>query len=204
MFRLRPAVKKQIFARIEKHPPGWAFSAYDFIKDFHRREIDESLSYLTEDGKIRRVIRGIYDNPMYSELLNMNVAPDIDQVAHALARKFNWKLFPNGDTALNYLGLSAQIAAKDLYLTDGPSNKYYVGKQCIEFKHISQKETSLKYANTGLVIQSIKAIGEKQITQEFLDLLAQKFTKEEWAQIKTDASNSTGWVYKIIRVIGNG
>jgi len=201
---MKESIKKQILTKIIEHPPGWAFSAYDFIQEYKRREIDESFSYLTEDGKIRRVIRGIYDNPGYSELLKMKVSPDINQVVNALIRKNNWKIYPNGDTALNYLGLSTQVPAKDLYLTDGPSNKYYIGRKCIEFKHISQKESAVKYATTTLVIQSIKAIGEKQITQEFLDLLAQKFTKEEWAQIKVDASNSTGWVYKIIKEINNG
>jgi len=200
---MKNSIKNQIFKKISRQPPGWAFSAYDFIQDFIRREIDESLSYLATDGKIRRVISGIYDIPMHSEFLMMDVAPDINQVADALARKFNWKIFPNGDTALNYLGLSNQITAKNLYFTDGPNNKYHIGNQCIEFKHISQKETALVYENTGLVIHAIKAVGEKQITQEFLDKLTEKFSRDEWSKIKKDASNSTGWVYKIIREIYN-
>ena len=201
---MKKSIKKQIWVKIKEQPRGWVFSAYDFTLDFKRREIDESLSYLAADGKIKRVIRGIYYCPMYSELLKMKVGPDIDQVANALARKFKWKIYPNGDTVLNYLRLSAQIAAKDLYLTDGPSKKYFIGNRCIEFKHIPQKETALKNTNTFLVIQSIKAIGEKQITEEFLHKLAGKFSKDEWSKIKADASNSTGWVYKLIKELKNG
>ena len=37
---------------------------------------------------IRRVIRGIYDYPKFSDLLRQPLSPDIDQVAEALARKF--------------------------------------------------------------------------------------------------------------------
>lgn len=201
---MKESIKSKIFTIVKKQPQGWAFSAYDFIKDFRRREIDESLSYLTDDGEIRRVIRGIYDYPMYSELLGKKVASDINQVAYALARKFNWKIYPDGDTALNYLGLSAQVTAKSLYLSDGPSKKFSIDSRTLVFKHTTQRETALEYTNTALVIQSIKAIGEKQITEKFIDKLYKKFTSDEWYQIQTDASKATGWVYKIIKDLHNG
>lgn len=201
---MKESIKSKILTIIKKQPPGWAFSAYDFIKDFKRREIDESLSYLADDGEIRRVIRGIYDYPMYSELLKKNVAPDINQAAYALARKFNWKIYPDGDTALNYLGLSTQVTAKSLYLSDGPSKKFEIGRRTLAFKHTTQRETALEYTNTALVIQSIKAIGEKQISAKFLNKLSLKFSSDEWQQIKIDASKATGWVYEIIKDLNNG
>jgi hypothetical protein len=195
---MRQSIKSKIFAKIKKRGRGWAFSAFDFTKEFKRREIDESLSYLVEDGEIRRVIRGIYDYPLYSTLLKKDVASDINQVAYALARKFNWKIYPDGDTALNYLGLSAQIVAKSIYLTDGLSKKYMIGNRSLELKHTTQQEATLKYTNTALVIQSIKAMGEKQITKEFLANLSEKFSGDEWQKIKDDASRATGWVHEII------
>ncbi|MCL2505962.1 MAG: DUF6088 family protein [Alphaproteobacteria bacterium] len=200
---MKKSIKNQILTKIKQRKRGWAFSAFDFTQDFKRREIDESLSYLTEDGEIRRVIRGIYDYPLYSTLLKKNVASDINQVAYALARKFNWKIYPDGDTALNYLGLSTQVVAKSIYLTDGPSKKYTVGNRSLEFKHTTQREAALKHTDTALVIQSIKAIGEKQITPKFLDALAEKFSAVQWQKIQTDASKATGWVYEIIKKLAD-
>ncbi|MCL2440347.1 MAG: DUF6088 family protein, partial [Treponema sp.] len=179
-------------------------SAYDFIHDFKRREIDESLSYLAEDGEIRRVIRGIYDYPMYSDFLRKTVAADINQVAYAIARKFNWKIYPDSDTALNYLGLSTQVVAKNIYLSDGPSKKINIGNRDIIFKHTTQRESALEYLNTALVIQSIKAIGEQHVSTEFLNKLSGKFSSDEWDKIKLDASKATGWVYQIIKDINYG
>jgi len=202
--KMKLSVKSRILGKIKENQRGWAFSAYDFIYDFKRREIDESLSYLAEDGEIRRVIRGIYDYPMYSELLEKTVASDINQVAYALARKFNWKIYPDSDTALNYLGLSTQVVAKNIYLSDGPGKKFNIGNRDIIFKHTTQRETALEYLNTALVIQSIKAIGEQYISIEFLDKLSGKFSPEEWNKIKLDASKATGWVYQIIKDINNG
>jgi hypothetical protein len=34
-------------------------------------------------------MRGLYDYPKFSSLLNQPLSPDIQQVAYALARKFN-------------------------------------------------------------------------------------------------------------------
>ena len=54
--------------------------------------------------------RGSADYPRQSELLGQ-LSQDIDQAAQARARKFNWRIQPAGDTALNLLGLSTQVPA---------------------------------------------------------------------------------------------
>lgn len=172
--------KEKILLEIHRHKPGWAFSAIDFSKDFKRGELDVALSTLAEEGKIRRVFRGIYDYPMYSNILKKNVAPDTNQIAKAIARKFNWVIFPDGDTALNYLGLSTQMVAKPIYLSDGPSKIYTTEGLTIEFKHIAKKEIIANDETTALIIQAIRAVGEAQITDAFIETLAHKFTKKEW------------------------
>ncbi|VGO15746.1 hypothetical protein PDESU_04331 [Pontiella desulfatans] len=67
-----------------------------------------------------RVLRGIYGYPRFSELLQDTMGPDFDQFAHALARKSGWRVQASGNTALNLLGISTQIPAQALYLSDGP------------------------------------------------------------------------------------
>lgn len=88
---------------------GWAFSPSDFVKDFSRDQIENALSRLCREGKIRRVYRGVYDYPKFSELLQQDLSPDFDQVARAFARKFNWRIQPAGDAALNLLGLALGV-----------------------------------------------------------------------------------------------
>ena len=46
---------------IAGHGRGWAFSSVDLINKFDRQQIDNVLSDLSKDKKIRRVARGIYD-----------------------------------------------------------------------------------------------------------------------------------------------
>ena len=195
--------KEKILLEIHRHKPGWAFSATDFSKDFKRGEIDVALSTLTEEGKIRRVFRGIYDYPMYSSILKKNVAPDTDQIAKAIARRFNWVIFPDGDTALNYLGLSTQMVAKPVYLSDGPSKIYTTEGLTIEFTHIAKTEIIAADETASLIIQAIKAVGEAQISEAFIQTLSCKFTKKEWDSILTNSIRATAWIYNIIKKAAN-
>lgn len=200
---MKKTAKNLIVSRIYGRGRGWAFTPNDFIKDFKRWEIDDSLEDLTNEGRIRRIMRGLYDYPLYSEILKKNVAPDMEQTANALARKFSWRIQPTGDTALNYLNLSTQVMGNYIYLSDGPSKKYDILGQTLEFKHTNLKESTLQYKTAALVVQAIKVVGEEKITPEFLNKLATKFNNEEWQQIKKDGSKAPLWVYNLISEIAD-
>ncbi len=93
------AIDERVISRIYGHGRGWAFSQADFSDLAPRPTIDSIFHRSEHENVIRRVIRGIYDYPRYSELLEQNVAANIDQVAQALARKFAWRIQPDGATA---------------------------------------------------------------------------------------------------------
>ena len=75
----------------------------DFVAGFGEANIHRALSTLARAGTIRRVCHGVYDYPRYRDLLEPDAEPGVDQVARALARKFNWRIQPSGDAALNLL-----------------------------------------------------------------------------------------------------
>lgn len=64
--------EKTVVSRIYGHGRGWAFSAKDF-QDLG--SVDMALIRLHKAGKIRRVLRGIYDYPRQSKLLDQPMAP---------------------------------------------------------------------------------------------------------------------------------
>ena len=189
--------KDRVLSRIRGKGRGWAFSATNFTLELTRWKIDRSLADLAREGKIRRIMQGLYDYPKYSDILKKDVAPDMQKAAEAIARKHGWRIYPDGNTALNYFGLSTQVVARNVYLSDGPSKKYRIGNRDLVFKHTATKEAT-KYPETALVIQAIKAIGEKQITEVFLSALSQKYSVLQWIRIKNDAAKTTGWVYEQI------
>ena len=193
---------KEVFYFISGHGRGWAFSSNDLIHKFSRQEIDNTLSDLVAQGKIRRVARGIYDYPMYSELLEQELSPDIEQVAHAYARKFNWLIEASGDTALNILGLSTQVVANYIYLSNGSSKKYEIlGNIVIQFKKSALKNIGFKYKESSLLVQALKTLGKENITEELIAKIKKQIDAKMYEKILKDTTTATDWIYEIIKKI---
>ncbi len=78
-------LEEQIISGIYGCGRGWAFSQKDFASLGTRGAIDMVFQRLLARGTIRRVIRGIYDYPQFSELRGQELSPDLDLVAAAFA-----------------------------------------------------------------------------------------------------------------------
>ena len=189
---------------IQSQPPGWAFSACDFAEIGSRSAIDVTLHRMAAAGTIRRVMRGVYDHPRYSDVLEDHVPPDIGRVAAALARKFAWTIQPTGDAALNQLGLSTQVPAQAVFLSDGPRRSYTIGKTCLQFKPATLKEARYETPESGLLVHALKALGPQHIHQHVITTMAKTLTPELAERVLMETRNATGWVYDAIRQICQG
>src|SRR5260370_38223400 len=156
-------MRDQIVARIERLGEGKAFSAKDFLDIASRTMIDVTLADLALDGKIRRVRRGLYDMPRVNPSLGGKLSPDIDEAARAIARRQKWKIVPEGAWAANLLGLSTQVPAKIVYLTDGPNNEVAIGRRSIYFKHARPKALAGLEGKFALAVQPIRHLGKKGV-----------------------------------------
>jgi hypothetical protein len=125
----------------------------------------------------------------------------MDNIAYAIARKFNWHIQPDGNTALNYLGISTQIVARNIRLSDGPNRKYIINGRRLEFKHAPARESKLKYSESSLVVQALKSLREENITDKLLKKISHKYSLTEWENIRKDTANSIGWIRKTINEI---
>jgi hypothetical protein len=175
------------------------FSKSDFIDEISADSIDKALSELSKEGKIRRIARGLYEYPRYSELLQQDLSPDIDKVAHAYARKFNWYIQPSGETALNLLGLSTQVPGRYLYLSSGPNRLHEILGTSLEFKHTSLKESGFKYALSAVVVQALKALGKERVTEETMQAIRKHLDPKMCSKILKDTKSTTTWIYELIK-----
>jgi hypothetical protein len=195
------AVENKVVSRIYGNGRGWAFFKNDFSDLGSADSIDQALSSLVKKRSIRRVMRGVYDYPKFSKLLKKEVPTDIDQVAQALARKFGWSIQVSGNTALNVLGLTTQIPGQYLYLSDGKTIDYQVGKQKLCFKKTTLKDIGLKYPESELVVQAIKALDKKQLNEKERQMIKDHFDKQTQVRILKDTRFTTSWVYEEIKAI---
>lgn len=193
--------REQIEKKILELPDGSAFTTSDFADLATDNNLRQITFRLENEGKIRRILPGIYDKPLYSKILDQEVAPDINAVAEAIARKNNWSIIPSGNAALNLLGISTQVPAKWEYLSSGDSKDYQIGNASISFTHRADKELNRMSTKTALVIQAIKALGEENISEDVIAKFASKLSDAEKAQLLTEAKPTTAWIYEIIKKI---
>ena len=200
----KPSNLTVIKNRIKKAQPGTVYVAVDFVNISDKTNINAYLAVLAEQGVLHRVLRGVYYKPSYNELLKEYVAPDTDKVAQAIARNYGWTIVPSGDTALNMLGLSTQVPAVWLYVSDGNYREYTCGNFVIQFKRTANKEISKISFKTALVIQAIKALGKDKITDDVIEKIRSLTTDEEKEQMFVEAKYATAWIYDVIKEICGG
>ena len=195
---------KQIQEQIKAATEGTIFISSDFADIADTETIRRNLNRLTQAGMLRRILKGVYEKPKYSKLLDEYVAADPEAVANALARSYHWTIAPCGNTALNLLGLSTQVTAVWSYISDGPYKTYEWNSTKLEFKHRTNKEiTGLSYM-TSLVIQALKTLGRSNVTPEVIQMLSEKLTDKDKQACLKEATESTDWVYDTIRQISGG
>ncbi|MDO9207630.1 MAG: DUF6088 family protein [Sulfuricurvum sp.] len=189
------------FFFIAGHGRGWSFSSRDLMQKFNRQQADNLLSDLCAQGKIRRIAHGMYDYPKYSEFLGKELSPDIDQVARAYARKFNWRIEISGDSALNYFGLSTQVPGTYIYLSDGASKSYDIMGTTLKFKKSQLKNIGFKHSESSLIVQALNALGKEHITDSVIKKIREQIDPKKYEKILKDTQSSTVWIYESIKVI---
>ena len=187
--------------RINKSEIGTVFVATDFVDISDKTSINTYLTRLDEEKLLQRIMRGVYYKPEYNDFLGEYVAPEPDAVAHALARNFGWTIVPCGDTALNLLGLSTQIPAAWVYVSDGTYKEYTYEQTTIKFKRTTNKEISKLSYKTALVVQALKALGKDNVDDTVLTKLKNNLTDSEKQALLTEAKAATSWIYEYIKLI---
>lgn len=194
-------MRNQIVARIERLGEGKVFSAKDFLDIASRTTIDVTLASLARNGKIRRIQRGLYDMPRVNPALGGKLSPDIDEAARAIARRQRWKIVPEGAWAANLLGLSSQVPAKIIYLTDGPNNEVPIGRRSIHFKHARPKAMAGLEGKFALVVQALRYLGKEGVGAREIEMLRTALSPAEKRRLVKDTRFGVDWIYEVAKRI---
>ena len=191
-------IADKVISRIYGHGRGWVFVLSDFSDIANPSTIKNILARIANKGIIRRIMRGIYDYPATSKLLNELSPPDPEKIAQAIARSHGWTILPDGNTALNLLGLSTQVPSTWEYLSDGPYRSYEWFGNTMKFKHRANKETTILSPKTALIVQALKALGEKHVDDKVITVISNHLDEKEKNKILKEAMYVTDWVYEVI------
>ena len=191
-------IENKIVSRIYGTGRGWAFSQSDLSDLGPRAATDKTLQRLAAKGTIRRVIRGLYDYPEHNKQLNATLGPNLDQVAHALARKFRWSIQPTGMAALNLLGLSTQIQGRSAYMSDGPNREYDVDGKDLTFVHTAVRDSGFRQRESALLVEGLKTLGPDRVTEDTIKKLQMTIPEDLKPKILKDTRTAVAWVQDVI------
>lgn len=195
----RPNYIDEIKKYIDSMEKGSVFVISDFSHIANSAAVKMALSRLFEEKYIARIMRGVYYIPEYSDVLNENIRPSINNIAEAVARNYGWTIIPCGDAALNILGISTQVVASWVYFSDGPYKSYECDGYTIDFKHRTNREiTNLSYIS-AIVVQALKALGRENISYKVINKLKAKLLDKDKTKLLAETKFVTDWIYETIK-----
>jgi hypothetical protein len=92
------------------------------------------------------------------------------------------------------LGLSEQVPAKYVFLTDGRSRMLKAGPFHFQLKHTTPKNMVAAGRFTGLLIQAFKSLGSKHIDKVHLAFLKKKIPAKELKGLLNDLDLAPAWM----------
>lgn len=191
-------IDSKLKSRIYGHGRGSVFTPNDFLDLGGRDAVDKALSRLATRGEVRRLARGLYEYPREHPELG-TLSPDIEKVAKALAGKDRLRLQPAGAYATNLLGLSEQVPAKAIFLTDGPSRTVKIGRQEIQLRRTTPRNMAAAGRLSGLLMQAFRHLGNQHITAQRMAHLKRTLPAKERRQLLKDLSLAPTWMHRLFR-----
>jgi hypothetical protein len=188
-------VHNKVLDRIYGKGRGWVFTPKRFLDLGSRPAVDKALNRLADKGTIRRLARGLYDYPMQHPQLGL-LSPDPDAVAKAISEKDESRLQPSGAYAVNRLGLSQQVPAKIVYLTDATDKSVRVGNQTIQLRQTTPKNMATAGSTSGLVIQAFRYLGKKGVTSNHIATLRRTLSPDDRKRLSKDRIYAPAWMHR--------
>ncbi len=187
-----------ILKRVRVHGRGWVFTPRDFLDLGTRDAVDIVLWRFTRDKTIRRLTQGVYDYPRLHKKLGI-LAPNPDDIAAVLAAKTGSRVQVSGARAANLLGLTDQVPAQLVYLTDGPAHRVKIGAQTIQLKPARPSRFPGAGTPAGLALQAIRAVGPRANKDSVVRQLSRALSARDRAQLAKLIKHAPAWSHEIIR-----
>lgn len=193
---------KAMYDIVEHAKEGTIFIPDDFTTCGTPDAVRSGLSRLCRNGVLCRFAKGIYYIPAYDKWDGSLREPSLDAIALKIARRDNARVIPTGVYALNKLGLSTQVPANIIYITDGSARQMRFGEgKSITFRH-SNDMGKFAYQSQlmQLAVLAMREIGEKNITKEQKDIIKKLITEDVSEQdFNHDIVLAPTWIKTILQ-----
>src|SRR5580658_6489616 len=200
---LAKSIDSQVLTAIRARGRGSVFVPADFLEIGSREAIDITLHRLAKKGTIRRLARGMYDFPKDHPVLG-RLSPSAEALAEAMAGRDRTRIQPAGAYAANALGLSEQVPAKAVFLTDGPSRTVKVGSTTIQLRRTTARNMAAAGRLSGLLVQALRELGKEHVTPERCQYLKRTIPAQKRRELIKDIALAPAWMHPIFRELAQG
>lgn len=118
-----------------------------------------------------------------------------------MGRQTGSRVDPSGAVAANQLGLSTQVPAKPVYLTDGRTRQVRLGSRLIQLRHGAPKELPLGSRMSAMVFQALRYLGQAAVDDQVIIRLRRSLSAEQRQEMLQDARYTTEWIAAVVRQV---
>ena len=185
--------------RVEDSERGTLFFPDSFADIGSSDAVRSALVRLCENGVLTRVAQGVYCYPRVDKRWGSGIIlPSVEEIAEAIAERDRVRIAPTGSYALYRLGLTTQIPANVVYVTDGSSRRVSIGKgRGILFKHTSEMRIfAFQSPLMALVVTALREIGESNVTDTQMSIIEEHLERVSASDYSHDILLAPLWVRK--------
>lgn len=191
------SVHHQIANEIDKAKSGKLYVTSDFAALGSAENIKKILLRLEQEGVLERIAHGIYLKPKIDKVLGV-IYPNTKEIVEQIAKRDQARIAPTGVLALYLLGLTTQVPLKTVYLTDGSQRVINIGKHRIKLKRTVPKTFAIKDELLQLIVQALKEIGQKNITETHLLKIQDAIQEVDRETLQKQLLYAPVWIQKVI------
>ncbi len=182
---------ERVIEQISASPEGRYLSAKELLHLGKRAAVDQALSRLTKSGRLLRVSRGLYVQPVQGQFGAR--PPAVSKTVEALTAQRGETVARHGAAAANALGLTTQIPVREVYLTSGRSRQLKLGAQTVELRHAPAWQLVLPGSLAGDVVRALAWLGEERANAAS-ELIAKKLSENERTALLSMRSQLPTWI----------
>jgi uncharacterized protein DUF6088 len=126
------------------------------------------------------------------------LSPDPYKIAKAVAKRKNIKLQVSGAYSANLLGLTEQVPAKIVFLTDGDSKKIKIGNSDIQLRRTRPSGLIGVGSLAGTIIQALKYIGKDHINSDIIKKIQKQMNEKDKIALRDYQLDLPNWMQFIV------
>lgn len=172
-----PDLKPAILNRIRGAPTRKVWTPSDFVDLASRDAVDKTLQRLTKAKTLRRIDRGLYDQPGFNKLTQKPNPPDPRSIIDAVGRRDQTRMLVDGMTAANDLGLTDAVPAKIVVHTDARRRPIKVGNVTIAFRPTAASKLFWAGRPGMRVVQALHWLRDLLVREGESDQIKRKLAK---------------------------